>query len=328
MKIWYDACTGKQVRYGAAIAERLTKLGHEVVLTTRRHPDTLALASLLKEEFINVGKYDPSSPSSRLKESAKRQLLFCKMFEKTPPNVAISHRSVDLCRVAFGLGTPNISTHDTPYAEAVNRLTMPLIDFLVVSKAIPRRYVDGYGIRKVFRFDGVDEVAWIKNFKPKIRYNYKRPLIVVRQLETRAVYAKGKEDLTKALAKKLTMLGNVLFLSRYKKKLGKNIAVPKEFLDSASLVAQADLVISAGGTIAREAALQGIPTIVVSQFGRIHVNHYLSAKGFPIFTIKSDRVLKYGEKLLGKKWNVKNLLESLENPVDTIEKVIREEIEP
>ncbi|MGC9346372.1 MAG: DUF354 domain-containing protein [Candidatus Bathyarchaeales archaeon] len=326
MKVWYDACTGKHVRYGVAIAKRLRTLGHEVILTTRKHPDTLALANLLKEEFVKVGKYDPASLLSRLKESLKRQLLFCRMFKENTPDVAISHRSVDLCRVAFGLGIPNISTHDTVHAEAINRLTMPLIDFLVVSRALPKHSVEGYGIKKIFRFDGVDEVAWIKNFKPRIKYDYKRPLIVVRELQTKASYAEGKVDLTKTLAKKLTSLGNVLFLSRYRRLPEKDPIIPKEYVDTVSLVAQADLFVGAGGTIAREAALQGVPTIVVKLFGRLYVNDYLSKKGFPIFSVTPDKVFYYSRRLLGKRWKVRNLLESLENPVDVIERVIKEEI--
>lgn len=326
MKIWYDACTGKQVRYGVAVAKRLRTLGHEVVLTTRKHPDTLALASLLKEKFVKAGKYDPSSPLLRLKESLKRGLLFCRMFEENVPDVAISHRSVELCRVAFGLGIPNISTHDTVYAEAVNRLTMPLIDFLVVSKALPKRSVEGYGIKKIFWFDGVDEVAWMRGFKPKVKYDYERPLIVVREFEAKAVYAQGKENLTKILAKKLTSLGNVLFLPRYRKQPEKGLIVPKNFVDSANLVSQADLILSAGGTIAREAALQGIPTIVVKLLDKLYVNEYLSRKGFPIFTVSPNKVFRCSKKLLGKRWNVENLLKNLENPVDIIEKVIKEEI--
>ena len=61
MKIWYDACTGKHMRYGAAIAKRLRKSGHEVIFTTREHPDTLALARILGENPIVVGKYSPQS---------------------------------------------------------------------------------------------------------------------------------------------------------------------------------------------------------------------------------------------------------------------------
>ncbi|MEM2911706.1 MAG: DUF354 domain-containing protein [Candidatus Bathyarchaeia archaeon] len=326
MRVWYDACTGKQVRYGAAIARRLREKGHETILTTRKHPDTIELARLLNEEFIIVGKYDPRSPISRLRESLRRQLLFCKIFEKEAPHVAISHRSVELCRVAFGLGIPNISTHDTVHAEAINRLTMPLIDFLVVSEALPKSSVESYGIKKVYKFDGVDEVAWIKNFRPKIKYEYKKPLIVVREVEEKAVYARGKENITKTLAKKLSSFGNVLFLPRYKRHAIKGLIVPREFIDSASLVAQADLVISAGGTIAREAALQGIPSIVVPIFGKLYVNDYLAEKGFPLFTVTPDKVLDHAKKLIGKVWDVKNLLEKLENPVDVIERIINEEI--
>jgi predicted glycosyltransferase len=326
MKVWYDACTGKHLRYGAAIAERLRALGHEVILTTRNHPDTLPLTKLLKEEAVIVGRYDPASLISRLRMSLRRQLAFCKMFQKTEPDIAISHQSVELCRVAFGLGIPSIATHDTPHAEAANRLTLPLVDFLVVSKALPIHRIKGYMIKKIFSFDGVDEVAWVKNHKPQIKYDYKRPLIVVRELQTKASYAKDKADLTKTLARKLTSLGTVLFLSRYERKQAKGLIVPREFIDSVSLVSQADLVISIGGTIAREAALQGTPTIIVPSITRFDVNDYLAKKGFPIFTVNPEKVFGYGKKLLKKRYNVKNLLERLENPVDVIEKIIKEEI--
>jgi predicted glycosyltransferase len=196
----------------------------------------------------------------------------------------------------------------------------------VVSKALPESSVKNYGIKKIFWFDGVDEVAWIKNFKPEIRYPYDKPLIVIRQLEEKAAYASGISDWTRRLAKKLTSLGNVVFLPRYQRRSEKGLIVPKEFVDSASLVSQADLVVSAGGTIAREAALQGVPTIVVKSFEKLYVNDYLAAKGFPIFTVELNEAFEYAKKLLGRKWDVKDLLNSLENPVDVIERIIKEEI--
>jgi predicted glycosyltransferase len=325
MKIWYDACTGKQVRYGIAISKRLRALGHKVKLTTRDHKDTLPLADLLKEKIIKVGKYDPTSLLSSLRESSKRQVLFCKMFEDNKPDLAISHRSVELCRVAFGLQIPNISTHDTTHAKAVNKLTMPLIGYLVVSKALPKQSLKGYGRKKIYWFDGVDEVAWIREFKPKIKYNYGKPLIVVREMEEKAAYAQGKENWTKILAKKLTRLGKVLFLPRYNQPLDKELLTPKDFIDSASIVSEADLVVSAGGTIAREAALQGVSTIVVSSFGRLYVNDYLSSKGFPIYTVNLDQAFTNAKKILGKRKEVRGLLKKLENPVDVIEEIIIKE---
>lgn len=326
MKVWYDARTGKQIRYGVAIARRLRKLGHEVVLTTREHPDTVALAKLLGEPFRVVGKYDASSLVARLQQSARRQLSFCRMFEEKPPDVGISHRSVELCRVAFGLGIPVISTHDTAHNEVMSRLTMSLTDFLVVSKAIPERFCRGYGIKKVSRFDGVDEVAWIKSYEPRLELEYGKPLIVVRQMEMRAIYAEGKIDMTERLALKLTSLGEVVFLSRYNTCPRGGLIIPQEFVDSASLVACADLVLSIGGTIAREAALQGTPSIVIRPVGISYVNNYLSKRGFPLFTVNPSEVLTYAKRYVGKRMDVEDLLAKLEDPVDVIERILEEEI--
>ena len=323
MKIWYDACTGKHVRYAVAIAQRFRKLGHEVILTTRKHPDTLEVAKLLNEKFTVVGKYGLGALSKKLMESSRRQLEFCKMFGKNPPDIAISHASVELSRVAFGLGIPSICTNDTPHAEAVKRLTAPLADYLVISKAIPKSLFRGFGAKKIVQFDGVDEAGWIKNLQPKIEQKCEHPLIVVRQLQTKASYAKGKPDTTMILAKKLTSLGKVMFLSRYYRRPRKGMITPTKLVDSASLAAQADLVVSAGGTIAREAALQGTCSIVISTIDRFHVNDYLERKGFPIFTFSDmPQALKCAEKNLGRKWNVKNLLEKLENPIDVMEKIV------
>jgi len=96
---------------------------------------------------------------TRLKASTRRQLLFCKMFEKDKPDLAIMHVSIECARVAFGLGIPLISTFDTPHAEAQCRLTVPLTDIVIASKAIPPQAVYRYGAKKLVQFDGVDEVA-------------------------------------------------------------------------------------------------------------------------------------------------------------------------
>ncbi|MBS7606170.1 DUF354 domain-containing protein [Candidatus Bathyarchaeota archaeon] len=324
MRIWYDACTGKHVRYGAAIAKRLEHYGHEIIFTTREHPDTIPLARHLGLNFEVVGRYDPRTLYTRLYESLRRQMIFCKMFRDKPPDIAISHCSVDQCRVAFGLKIPIISTFDTPHADAVNRLTLPLVDVLIASKAISDEFLKSCSIKRIIKFDGVDEVAWVKDFQPKQKFDYDHPLIVVRQIEIRAAYAEGKEDITLKVAKKLLKYGNVVFLSRYVKRRIKGLIVPRSFIDSASLVAEADLVVSVGGTIAREAALQGTPSIIIPVLGALEVNRYLHEKGFPIFIVNPNEVEEYVEKYLGKKFNVKERVFELENPVDIIEKVVKE----
>jgi predicted glycosyltransferase len=312
------------MRYAVAVARQLRKKGHEVILTTRMHPDTISLAKALDEKFVIVGKYDPASAYTRLLEATRRQLQFCKMFEKNPPDMAVSHQSPDMCRAAFGLGIPIINTSDAPHAIAANKLTLALSNVLIISKALPLRFYEKYGPDRIIQFDGVDEVAWVRDCKP-VKLKYERPLIVVRQMETQAAYAVGKEDITETLALKLSKYGYVLFLSRYEKRHRKNIIVPKGFTDSMALAAQADLVITVGGTLAREAALQGTPSIVIStSFIDLYVNEYVAKKGFPLFIVPSSRVLSCAEKYLGQKFDVKDRLSGLENPVDVVERVVKE----
>jgi len=322
MRVWYDACTGKQMRYGGALARRLRRRGHEVLLTTREHPDTLGVADAVGEKPVVVGKYDPASLFSRLEATASRMISFSNLLRERLPDVAVSHQSVELCRTAFGLGVPIVLTADTPHAVAVNKLTIPLANTLVVSKAIPKHLFRRYGASNIVQFDGVDEVAWIKGFKPTKSFDFKRPLIVVRQMETQASYALGMEDVTLKLAQKLSQLGSVLFLSRYVKSEKKGLIVVKGFVDSASAVAHADLVVSIGGTISREAALQGVPSVAVSEIGSTYVNKFLARKGFPLFLVDSSNALACAKKYLGKRFDVADKLAELTNPVDVLEKVI------
>jgi len=321
LKIWYDACTGKQVRYAVAIAERLRKAGHEFIFTTREHPDTIPLAHALGEKPIVVGKYNPSTLSSRLQESAQRVIDFSKLFEADKPDVAIAHQSVELCRTAFGLGIPIVLTADPPYALAVNRLTIPFAHTVVVSEALPKSFTKEYCARKVVTFKGVDEVAWIKGFKPTRMSGLKKPLIVIRQIEAKAAYAQGKPDLAKSLSEQLAALGNVHLIQRYNGN-GQAFGVKVGFEDSANLVANADLVVSYGGTIAREAALQGVPSIAISDMAKTYVNQYVAKKGFPLFITTPKRVFRLAKEFLGKRFDVKEKIGALENPVDVIEKII------
>ena len=323
MRIWYDACTGKHLRYGVAIANRLRGLGHEVTITTRKHPDTIPMMKFLDEQALVVGSYDPESLLSRLKEGTQRQLSFCRIFGQESPDLAISHGSADQCRVAFGLGIPVISTVDTPYAEAVHRLTLPLSNYIVASRSIPKRILERYNVAaEIIDFDSVDEVAWIKDEKPRAHYDFGHPLIVVRPIEEGAAYTKEKLDLSD-LANRLTALGNVVYLSRYDRKTIKDLIVPRSFVDSTSLVAQADLFVGFGGTITREAALQGTPAIIIDMFPGQYVNNCLVKKGFPIFRTKKSGALTLARKLVNKKRNVKHLLDKLENPVDTIATIVQ-----
>jgi predicted glycosyltransferase len=149
----------------------------------------------------------------------------------------------------------------------------------------------------------------------------KKPLIVIRQIEAKAAYAQEKEDQATLLAEQLGELGNVHLLQRYNGK-GQAFGVKEGFEDSANLVANADLVVSYGGTIAREAALQGVPSIAISDMAKTYVNQYVAKKGFPLFVTTPKKVFGLAKEFLGKQFDVKEKIGALENPVDAIEKIV------
>ncbi len=308
------------MRYGHAIAQSLRKLGHQMILTTRKHPDTKDLMRVLGERFEVVGEYSPASLTTRFKASIERELLFLEMFKESKPDIAISHGSVELCRVGYGLDMRIICTGDTTYTKA-NPLIVPLADTMIISKAIPRKIYRKYGARNIIQFNGVDEVAWVKPFKPRKSTKHEHPLIVVRQSEFKASYMKGV-DVMLDIARKLTSLGKVLFLPRYEKEKIDGVVVPEEFVDSLSLANEADLVVGVGGTITREAALQGTPSLVIPILGWSYVNDYVAKMGFPLFKVRLKHVLRYAKKHLGKHEDVSNILSEMENPVDVIETLV------
>jgi predicted glycosyltransferase len=200
---------------------------------------------------------------------------------------------------------------------AVNRLTIPFAHTVVVSEALPKSFTKTYCAQRIVPFKGVDEVAWIKGFKPTKMPSLKKPLIVLRQIENKAAYANGQADNAQTLAQKLCELGNVHLLERYNGG-GEAHAQKAAFEDSASLVANADLVVSYGGTISREAALQGVPSIAIGDMAGTNVNTYLAKKEFPLFITTEGKVMGLAKKYLGKRFDVSGKLAELENPVQVI----------
>ena len=102
-------------------------------------------------------------------------------------------------------------------------------------------------------------------------------------MKHKAVYAEGKRDIAKNIFETACNDGKRAFYPKIQRGKATGFGVKEAFEDSANLVANADLVISYGGTIAREAALQGVPSIAISDMAKTYVNTYLAQKGFPLF---------------------------------------------
>ena len=248
------------------------------------------------------------------------------------PDVFWSKGSVSGFRVAFGLKIPIVCTNDTLHNEPVVRLTVPLVNFLVIPEAYQAEDWSQYGISKarIIQYKGLEEVTWMKNLKPNKKRVSKKVLgevidrlIVVREIEYKSSYYSGNiTSIIRFLAKSLGD-STILYIPRYKEDYEKvkgldNVRVPKKTPYAPELLAVADLVISSGGTMCTEAALAGTP--VINYFFWTPIAEYLKKKGFPIwYAPYPEKLISKTKEILRKpeiyRVNTDPLLEQMESPV-------------
>ena len=167
-----------------------------------------------------------------------------------------------------------------------NRLTIPFAHTVVISEALPKSFAKQYCAKNIVTYKGVDEVAWIKDFKPKKITGLKKPLIVIRTDESKAAYAGEKKTPPMCLRKSFQIWESVL-IERYNGK-GKAFGDKEGFVDSRIWGANADLVIGNGGTIGREAALQGFPSIGITDMAKTNVNRYLAERASHTLLLRNE----------------------------------------
>lgn len=297
MKVWYDARNARDIKFGCALSKELKERGHEFIFTALDCPETLPLASLFNEKPQVIGKPCSGSVMSGLQTNAQRIIEFCKLFEDNRPDVAIAPQSAEVARTAYGLGIPIIMTVNTPSDDALNRLTIPFAHTIMLSEALPKQFPKAYCAQRVIRFRGVNEVAWIERSKLPRASASKKQLIIYEQCTSQA---------DKVLAEELAEIGEVRLL------------VQGSAENSVGLVSTADLVVSYGGSVCREAALQGVPSVAISEMARVPLDVYLAKKGFPLFITSESKVMGLAKKYIGKRFDVSEQLADLENPVKVI----------
>ena len=302
-RIWLDALTPKQARLCCFLYEGLKEEGHEVFVTARRHAETLGVLELELTPHKAIGSHGGPSKLGKLVSYAKRAGELASFIHGKNPNVLISLSSPSAVRVAFGLGIPCISLNDTPHAVHVGRLALPLSTKIISPKAIPIHELLRLGAEEhsIVQYEGVDEVMWVVNHQPnpsiveRLDLREDKPLVILRPPEWQAAYYEGQPgpsyvDLLEAL---LGEGSEVIMFPRYEDQAAlaerfKEIVIPERAIDTLNLYPRASLVISGGGTMAREGALMGTPSI--SFFAPdypLYVNDYLEERGFPIWRFRT-----------------------------------------
>ena len=138
MKIWIDILTPKQLLFSEPIIEKLSKK-HEILCTSREYVEVQKLAKIRKFDLKNVGKHGGNDKNGKLCASIERMDKLSRKIKTFQPDVVISYCSPEAARVSFGLGIKHIVFCDSPHANAVMRLTLPLVQKLLTPNIIPKK---------------------------------------------------------------------------------------------------------------------------------------------------------------------------------------------
>jgi predicted glycosyltransferase len=351
MKMFIDILTPKQCMLFSKLSERLRNDGHQVFEVTREYREVNQLCNMMGTDARVVGRHGGETLLGKLKASTERTLQLASLVAELKPDVAVSFSSPETSRVAYGLKTPHVCLNDSPHAEAVARLTVPLATLLLTPKIIPKTAWTKFGISqdKIIQYRALDAWAWLKDFKPdkkvlsKLGLEPSRPIVAFRTEESFASYLLEKASKTPRLLPLIESLlkSNVDFqaivMPRYetqvtllKERLGKRAVVCESIIDARSLLSYTSVFVGAGGTMTTEAALLGVPTFSCYPDKSFLVEKYLIKKGLIVRETSLEKLKVNVLNALQKaeavrktqKMKAQRLTSNFEDPIDVTVKAI------
>ena len=342
MKIWIDILTPKQLLFSEQIIKKLGQ-NHELLCTSRAYTEVTKLARIRNFELVFVGKHGGGDKKAKLEASiARMEKLFGKI-KAFSPDLTISFCSPEAARISFGLGIRHVAFCDSPHADAVMRLTLPLIQKLLIPNIIPKSEFSKFGIDKknIISYKAIDAVVTIKrkiNQEASLPFKkHKRKNILIRVEEKEASYASKSSKIIPIIKQVVKEYSkeNIVILGRYtkqiqnlQKKFGKKAKIVGMIFDGKHLLNNTDIFIGSGGTMTAESALLGIPTISYNAVPNI-IESYLVKK----FLVKREtnpmKVCNYIKKIFttsNKEYQkrVKKILDEMEDPIQKLTSVIKQ----
>ena len=345
MKVWIDVLTPKQANLFSVLARRLEQHGHEFLMTSRHYREVEGLLHIRGIGAAIIGKHGGPSLLAKLAESSRRITELSNHVAEKCPDLAISFCSPEAARVAYGLGIPHFALCDSPHAEAVCRLSLPLSRKLFTPRAIPKsawkRY--GTGSSDIVQYDALDPAVWIRAYAPgadprnALGMDHVKPIVVLRTEEEYASYLLQRrmvvQSIVARLARPLSELGaQIVVLPRYEKQvetltreLTGCAAVPANVVDAVGLLSRTSVFVGAGGTMSAEAALMGVPTISCYPSAPTYVDRYLFRLGLAERALSPDRIVSRVRRFLTDpklrkrhKEKANHVLSKMEDPINVI----------
>jgi hypothetical protein len=342
LKIWIDILTPKQLLFSEPIVEKLRKK-HDLLCTSRDYDEVSKLAKVRNFDLIFVGRHGGNDKKTKLMASIDRMGKMSRKIEVFSPDLAISYCSPEAARISFGLGIKHIAFCDSPHANAVMRLTLPLIQKLLIPYVIPKNEFSRYGIDKknIISYKAIDAVVTIKrkiNQNESLPFkNNKRKNILIRIEEEEASYTSKSSKIIPIIKKIVNQYNNenIVILGRYTKQIqnlqkivGKKAKIVKMSFDGKHLLNNTDIFIGSGGTMTAESALMGIPTISYNAVPNI-VEKFLVKKYLVKRETNVDKISDYIRKTFESTNKInqnraKKIVRQMEDPIQKLMKVIKE----
>jgi predicted glycosyltransferase len=272
VRVWVDLTNSPHVLVMRPLIEAMRADGHEVEVTAREFAQTLELCERFGIEHTAIGRHRGGRLAGKVVGLASRSAALVRWARKRRFDVAMGHGSNDVTVAARLLRVPAATAFDYEWATAQHQVNCRLARAVVVPEAIPPERLYRYGARgKLRRYEGLKEEYYLADFEPdeavlgELGLDRDRPLVVVRTPPEVSLYHRFENPLFRAVLERLRGEdAHTVVLPRTPEQRAEILAlgsfvVPERAVDAQSLVAFADLVISAGGTMNREAVALGTP---------------------------------------------------------------------
>jgi uncharacterized protein len=276
MRVWIDLTNSPHVLVMRPVIERLRQDGHEVQVTARDFAQTLALCERFGIDHTAIGRHRGERLVAKAGGLAARSTALVRWARGRRFDIALGHGSNDVSVAAALLRIPSATMFDYEWATVQHNVNCRLARAVVVPDAIPLARLARYGAKgKVRAYEGLKEEYYLADFEPdpevlgELGLDRSRPIVVVRTPPEVSLYHRFENDLFAGVLERLREAAvtdgvQPVVLPRVdsqREELAgvEGFVVPEQAIDAQSLIAYADLVISAGGTMNREAVALGTP---------------------------------------------------------------------
>ncbi len=292
MKIWIDMGNSPHVNFFCGVIRELNQ-DHDVLLTSRSLANTIELLDLFGLSHHVVGKHYGKNIIKKIFGFIIRIIQLYNFLKNRGIDVAISHSSFYSPLVSKLLGINCIYLNDNEHA-AGNRISFIFADKIMIPEYLEEEKVYRQWAKpdKVIKYPGVKEGIYLWNYQPKTSGKFqidnpeKKTVIFIRPEPWNAQYYKGKRNFLDDLLINIKENCKIILLPRgeiqkayYQQEKFNGVFVPETSISLNDIMVICDLFIGAGGTMTREAAVLGIPTISIYQDELLDVDNYLIQKG-------------------------------------------------